>query len=105
MQSAVAIAEEAAKAQMPDPPSSLPKGAPPPVPNIKVETPGAIYDNGKTLLRGNPLQTTAEVICPHCRLPRLLYPIAGKGSREPDLSKQYCMLYPYVSKPGHDIYG
>lgn len=106
MQSAVAIAEDAARAQMPEPSSNLAKGAAPtPTPNIKVETPGAIFESGKALLRGNPLQTTPEVICPHCRLPRLLYPIAGKGARDPDLSKQYCMLYPYVSKAGHDIYG
>ncbi|KAF2753325.1 hypothetical protein EJ05DRAFT_211256 [Pseudovirgaria hyperparasitica] len=105
MQSAVVIAEDTARAQMPEPPVAPVKGAPPPTPNIRVETTGAIYENGKTFLRGNPLQTTPEVICPQCRLPRLQYPITGKGSREPDLSKEYCMFYPFVSKPGHDIYG
>lgn len=110
-QSAAVATEEANKSSAPEQ-SNLAKSAtssgnPPttPLQNTRVETPGAIYEGGKIQLVGNPLATTPEIICPHCRLPRLHYPITGKGSRPPDLTKEYCMLYPFVSKAGHDIYG
>lgn len=105
MQSAATIAEQAAAAQTSATTSLPPKGALPPPPAVRVETPGAIYDNGKIYLRGNPLKTTPEIICPHCKLPRLLFPISGNGSQIPDLTKQYCTRHPFVSKPGYDIYG
>ncbi|KAF2847702.1 hypothetical protein T440DRAFT_509955 [Plenodomus tracheiphilus IPT5] len=69
------------------------------------ETTAAKYDNGRVFLKGNPLKTTPEILCPHCKLPRLMHPIMGKGMQTPDLTKEYCMLYPWVQRPGHDVYG
>ncbi|KAI0019692.1 hypothetical protein F4780DRAFT_745288 [Xylariomycetidae sp. FL0641] len=74
-------------------------------PDVKVETDAAIYDEGKVLLKGNPLVTTKDIVCPRCHLPRLLYPTDGKGARKPDPSIIYCKKYPYIDKPGYDIYG
>jgi ribonuclease P/MRP protein subunit POP1 len=69
------------------------------------DTPAARYENGLVNLKGNPLKTTPEIICPHCKLPRLMHPIMGKGMQHPDLTKEYCMLYPWVQRQGHDVYG
>jgi ribonuclease P/MRP protein subunit POP1 len=69
------------------------------------DTPAAKYENGTVFLKGNPLKTTPEIICPHCKLPRLMHPIMGKGMQHPDLTKEYCMLYPWVQRSGHDVYG
>ncbi|KAI1664031.1 Ribonuclease P/MRP protein [Pyrenophora tritici-repentis] len=69
------------------------------------DTPAAKYENGRVFLKGNPLKTTPEITCPHCKLPRLMAPIMGKGMQNPDLTKEYCLLYPYVQRPGHDLYG
>jgi ribonuclease P/MRP protein subunit POP1 len=69
------------------------------------ETSAAKYENGRVILKGNPLKTTPEIICPHCKLPRLMHPIMGKGMQNPDLTKEYCMLYPFVQRSGHDVYG
>ncbi|KAI1337171.1 transcriptional activator [Xylariaceae sp. FL0016] len=74
-------------------------------PEVKVETDAAVYDEGKVLLKGNPLTTTKDILCPSCHLPRLLYPTDGKGARKPDPSIIYCKKYPYIDKPGYDIYG
>ncbi|KAI3326930.1 hypothetical protein HD806DRAFT_485510 [Xylariaceae sp. AK1471] len=74
-------------------------------PDVKVETDAAIYDDGKVLLKGNPLVTTKDIVCPKCHLPRLLYPTDGKGARKPDPSIIYCKKRPYIDKPGYDIYG
>ncbi|KAI1742016.1 transcriptional activator [Xylaria scruposa] len=74
-------------------------------PDVKVETDAAIYDEGKVLLKGNPLVTTKDIVCPRCHLPRLLYPTDGKGARKPDPSIIYCKKRPYIDKPGYDIYG
>ncbi|KAI1841624.1 hypothetical protein JX265_012518 [Neoarthrinium moseri] len=74
-------------------------------PDVKVETDAATYDDGKVLLKGNPLVTTKDILCPRCHLPRLLYPTDGKGARKPDPSIIYCKKYPYIDKPGYDIYG
>ncbi|KAI0201695.1 hypothetical protein F4808DRAFT_35301 [Astrocystis sublimbata] len=76
-------------------------------PDVKVETDAAIYDEGKVLLKGNPLVTTkaTDIVCPRCHLPRLLYPTDGKGARKPDPSIIYCKKRPYIDKPGYDIYG
>lgn len=73
--------------------------------DVKAETLAAVYEDGKTLLRGNPLETTKDILCPRCHLPRLLYPTDGKGARKPDPSIIYCKKHPYISKPGYDIYG
>ena len=74
-------------------------------PDLLVETDAAIYDHGKVLLKGNPLKTTKDILCPRCNLPRLLYPVDGKGARKPDPTIIYCKRHPYIEKPGFDIYG
>ncbi|PWY90530.1 hypothetical protein BO94DRAFT_463054 [Aspergillus sclerotioniger CBS 115572] len=74
--------------------------------DIHVETDAAVFDEGKVYLKGNPLQTTKEIICPDCRLPRLLYPVTGVGARAPpDPYREYCQKQPMISKPGHDVHG
>ncbi|KAL4749437.1 hypothetical protein BDW72DRAFT_134491 [Aspergillus terricola var. indicus] len=74
--------------------------------NIRIETEAAIFEDGKVYLKGNPLNTTKEIICPDCRLPRLLYPVTGLGARPPpDPYKEYCQRQPMISKPGHDVHG
>ncbi|PLN81691.1 hypothetical protein BDW42DRAFT_193589 [Aspergillus taichungensis] len=73
---------------------------------VRVETEAAICEDGKVYLKGNPLETTKEIICPECRLPRLMYPVTGAGARAPpDLSREYCQKQPMISKPGHDVHG
>lgn len=73
---------------------------------VRVETDGAVFDKGKAYLKGNPMQTTKEIICPECRLPRLLYPVTGVGARAvPDPDREYCSQQPLVRKPGHDVHG
>lgn len=74
-------------------------------PDVRIETDAAIYEDGKVLLKGNPLKTTQEILCPRCHLPRLLFPTDGKGARKPDPSIIYCKKHPYIVKPGFDIYG
>ncbi|KAH7157545.1 hypothetical protein B0J13DRAFT_172448 [Dactylonectria estremocensis] len=74
-------------------------------PDVRIETDAAIYEDGKVLLKGNPLKTTPEILCPKCHLPRLLHPTDGKGARKPDPSIIYCKKHPYIDKPGCDIYG
>lgn len=65
-----------------------------------------MWDNGKITLRGNPLKLLKENYCPSCKLPRLMFPLTGVGSRIPeDTARQYCTLHPFIQKPGHDIYG
>ncbi|KAL1623657.1 hypothetical protein SLS56_008178 [Neofusicoccum ribis] len=104
MQSAATVAEQAAIAEHQENADKVAKGSNPQPPSVKIDTPAAIYDNGRVTLRGNPLKTTPEITCPYCKLPRLMYPIAGAGSQLPDLSRQYCTRHPFVSRPGHDIY-
>ncbi|TDZ21257.1 hypothetical protein Cob_v005691 [Colletotrichum orbiculare MAFF 240422] len=74
-------------------------------PDVRIETDAAIYEDGKVMLKGNPLQTTSEILCPRCRLPRLLHPTDGRGAKKPDPSVIYCKKHPYIDKPGFDIYG
>lgn len=74
-------------------------------PDVRVETDAAIYEDGKVLLKGNPLKTTTEILCPKCHLPRLLHPTDGKGARKPDPNVTYCKKHPYIDKAGCDIYG
>lgn len=96
MRSAVTVARQQAEAEAGDNPDK----------KVKVETEGAIYDEGKVYLKGNPLATTKEIICPYCRLPRLLYPTAGVGAQpSPDPSREYCTKHPLISKPGFDVHG
>lgn len=74
-------------------------------PDVRVETDAAIYEDGKVLLKGNPLKTTTDILCPRCHLPRLLYPTDGKGARKPDPTVVYCKKHPFIEKQGCDIYG
>ena len=74
-------------------------------PDVRVETDAAIYEDGKVLLKGNPLKTTKEILCPKCHLPRLLHPTDGRGAKKPDPTIIYCKKHPYIDKPNCDIYG
>ncbi|KAM0522111.1 hypothetical protein D7B24_000976 [Verticillium nonalfalfae] len=74
-------------------------------PDVRIETDAAIYEDGKVTLKGNPLKTTKDILCPRCHLPRLLHPTDGKGARKPDPGVVYCKKVPYIDKPGFDIYG
>jgi hypothetical protein len=76
-----------------------------PKPDVEIETDAAIYKEGKVTLKGNPLKSTKEILCPRCHLPRLLHPTDGKGARKPDPGVIYCKRHPYIEKPGYDIYG
>lgn len=76
-----------------------------PRPDVRTETDAAIYEDGKVFLKGNPLQTTKDILCPRCHLPRLLNPTDGRGAQKPDPGVIYCKKYPYIDKPGYDIYG
>ncbi|KAH8597758.1 hypothetical protein B0O99DRAFT_592316 [Bisporella sp. PMI_857] len=72
----------------------------------EVQTEGAVYRDGQVLLVKNPLQTSTELLCPKCYLPRLLHPIDGKGAQKPALSlDKYCKARPFIDKPDYDIYG
>ena len=62
----------------------------------KIETDGAIWQNGEVTLKGNPLQTTKQFLCPNCGLPRLLYPTEGKGARVPEPGVEYCKKRPFI---------
>jgi hypothetical protein len=73
--------------------------------DVRIETDAAIFEDGKVMLKGNPLKTTQEILCPRCHLPRLLYPTDGRGARKPDPNVTYCKKHPYIDKPGYDIYG
>jgi ribonuclease P/MRP protein subunit POP1 len=105
MQSAATAAESLALSNLE--PTAQPKGASnasaTAVPTA--ETNAAKYENGRVYLKGNPLKTTPEILCPHCKLPRLMHPIMGKGMQNPDLTREYCKLYPFVQEKGHDVYG
>lgn len=71
-----------------------------------VETEGALIKEGKAYLKGNPLQTTHNIICPNCKLPRLLYPRVGYGARDPpDPHQQYCKNEPPIIIDKHDVHG
>ncbi|TQV93422.1 hypothetical protein V2A60_010171 [Cordyceps javanica] len=74
-------------------------------PDGRIETDAAVYENGKVTLKGNPLKTTTEILCPKCHLPRLLAPTDGKGAVKPDPTVVHCKRHPYIDKPGCDIYG
>lgn len=77
-----------------------------PVAEAKIETDAAKYENGEVILKGNPLQTIKELLCPSCGLRRLLYPTEGKGARAPEPGVEYCKKRPFVDKgPYYDIYG
>lgn len=69
------------------------------------ETDGAKYVNGAVYLRGNPLQTTKDILCPKCKRPRLLHPTDGNGARKPEPGVEYCKKPYFIEKEHFDIYG
>lgn len=113
MASAAVLAEAEAQkvAGVPSTPTQVTPSKPnaPPLqalPQVTVETPSARYENGRVYLKENPLKKLDKNYCPHCKLPRLKFPLTGVNARAPDnLSGNYCTLHPYIQKPGHDIYG
>ncbi|KAJ4416296.1 hypothetical protein N0V82_006826 [Gnomoniopsis sp. IMI 355080] len=74
-------------------------------PNLRIDNGAAVYEDGKVFLKGNPLETTKDILCPRCHLPRLLAPTDGRGAQKPDPEIIYCKKHPYIDKPGYDIYG
>ncbi|KAJ6008610.1 hypothetical protein N7499_001338 [Penicillium canescens] len=73
---------------------------------MRMETDAATFDRGKVFLKGNPLHTVKELVCPECRLPQLLYPSTGAMSRPPpDSDCEYCANGPMITLPGHDVHG
>lgn len=75
-------------------------------PQLSLAVPGGHYENGKVYLKGNTLAVVKDIYCPHCKLPRLLFPVTGVGAKLPDdPNQQYCNFHPFIQKPGHDIYG
>lgn len=72
---------------------------------MRIETDAAIYEDGRVTLKGNPLKTTTDILCPRCHLPRLLHPTDGLGSKKPDPAITYCKKHPFINKAGCDIYG
>ncbi|KAL2886865.1 hypothetical protein HOO65_060695 [Ceratocystis lukuohia] len=74
-------------------------------PEVRTETDAAVYEEGRVTLKGNPLKTIKETVCPKCHLPRLHHPVDGKGAQKPDPSVIYCKRMPFIDKPNHDIYG
>jgi hypothetical protein len=87
-------------------PANKPLLTPVQAPQVTVSVAGGTYENGKVYLKGNPLKHVKDIYCPHCKLPRLLFPATGVGARLPDdTNQQYCTLHPFIQKAGHDIYG
>lgn len=66
------------------------------------EPPPTITDpqSGNLRLRGNPLKTIKENLCPRCHLPSR-DPLVNDGTPE----ERYCVKSTYSSLPGYDIYG
>ncbi|KAI9670860.1 MAG: hypothetical protein M1817_003745 [Caeruleum heppii] len=93
---AILVEQEAAKLPEPTDSSTEP---------VTVTTPGAVMENGRIYLRGNPLETTQDVLCPRCRLPRLFFPPSGNGAVTPEPGKNYCARHPPIDKPLHDVWG
>ncbi|KAI9838822.1 MAG: hypothetical protein M1838_004483 [Thelocarpon superellum] len=104
--SAVIVAEEEAK-KVEQPGSGSALGSSPASPDapVRLVTPGAIYENGLVRLRGNPLQTTPEIVCARCRLPRLSHPATVKEGAAADPAQKYCARHPAVVRSGHDVWG
>jgi hypothetical protein len=73
---------------------------------MRMETDAAVFNRGKVFLKGNPMQTVKEHVCPDCRLPRLMYPTTGANScPPPDPNAEYCTNVPMIDLPGHDVHG
>ncbi|KAI9828315.1 MAG: hypothetical protein M1832_002743 [Thelocarpon impressellum] len=96
-ESAIIIAEEEAKKA-----NGAEETSPTSEARDPITTPGAVVEYGKASLRGNPLETTKDIICPRCRLPRLLHPTTDNAG---DPAKTFCARHPPSDKPGLDIWG
>lgn len=73
---------------------------------MRMETDAAIFSRGKVFLKGNPMRTVKEHVCPDCRLPKLMYPTTGANSLPaPDPHVEYCTNVPMIDLPGHDVHG
>ncbi|KOS44104.1 hypothetical protein ACN38_g4992 [Penicillium nordicum] len=73
---------------------------------MRMETDAAVFNRGKVFLKGNPMQTVKEHVCPDCRLPKLMYPTTGANScPPPDPNAEYCTNVPMVNSQGHDVHG
>jgi hypothetical protein len=69
------------------------------------ETAAAIWYQGETYIKGNPLLRVSQILCGKCGLPRLLYPTTGEGAVLAENGIEYCKQHPYISKSDHDIHG
>ncbi|KGO68099.1 SAGA complex, Sgf11 subunit [Penicillium italicum] len=73
---------------------------------MRMETDAAVFNRGKVFLKGNPMKTLKEHVCPDCRLPKLMYPTTGSHScPPPDPDAEYCTNMPMIDLPGHDVHG
>jgi ribonuclease P/MRP protein subunit POP1 len=104
MQSAAAIAHKEAWDRMGDTGKNAVSQ-----PDLKFETDSAHYENNSVFLKGNPLVDVPQIICPHCKLPRLHYPIAGLDGKIPTKEeleeRKFCNKHPWVVLAGHDCHG
>jgi Sgf11 (transcriptional regulation protein) len=69
---------------------------------LTVNTQAAVWINGQVFLKGNPMTTVTENLCPKCRLPRYH---EGLGSKTAIPGKKWCSLLPYIDRAGVDIWG
>lgn len=73
---------------------------------VRVETPGAVYEDGRVYLRGNPLSTIKTVLCVNCHLPRFMKPALYEEDRPLSLKDgQFCGDLPPIDMPGVDVHG
>lgn len=73
--------------------------------DVYAETDAARFERNAIYIKGNPLKTTTDIICPKCKLPRLLHPTDGNGAQKPKPGVEYCKKRPFIDKPYYDIYG
>jgi hypothetical protein len=73
--------------------------------SVYAETDAARFQGNAVYIIGNPLKTTTDILCPKCKLPRLLHPTDGNGAQKPKPGVVYCKKRPYIDKLYYDIYG
>ena len=77
-----------------------------PYDQLDIETEAAVLREGNIRIKGNPFKKVKTLLCPNCRLPRLLYPRVGFNSRPvPDPTQQYCKNEPAIIIDKHDVHG
>ena len=77
-----------------------------PYDQLDIETDAAVLREGNIRINGNPFKKVKTLLCPNCRLPRLLYPRVGFNSRPvPDPTQQYCKNEPAIIIDKHDVHG